>query len=420
MIVIHIRLATLSLFSIGSALLSAAVAALGLVLGLAHYDRPVQIPSCLTAAAAIVVAVVQLGGVPWSYRVPLLAVNAVLVLLLAGSGLYYLGERVTVHPPNYLGSLGAPYHRVELAFIVLWLVSLLAFTSITAYAVGAVSTEQAAGLTTEPESPELWQKPQPQPSYPDLGAPLDIPTVGTNMPHLSPRLSWPSTVGSAHGSLSFNSLGSALDVGAGAHDPVPGTNDVYESQSHPQEPPSPAKRLKMRLMRSSSTTDSAAPPKSPKKSPLKLNKSTFSLKREPSRRTQASPSSASFPIIPGSVPGIVPGSVPNMAPGVLTGSGSGSGVIPGLPGVGMHPRSGTLPHSFQSSLESPFPSKNYVIIPNENGTDSRSVSGSSQVTGTVFPAAEYNRKINAAGFQKDEPRPLRLDTPRAGHDLFRN
>lgn len=389
MIFIQVQLAYVAVASLLVAFLAAASAVVGLLLGVHHYSHreSLQISSCLTGAVGIIAAFCQLYAVAVPYTLKQVALNVSCVLLLTGSGLYYLCARLQVFSDLKNSSL-------EIAFVCLWLLLLVSLSLVTSFSLGAAWVANYGpeeGTVSEKSNSEanshipnsetmlrtfLFKKIHASNnSVHSFGAAVHIPTVpvSTSRPCLSPRLSCATSFASMRLSHSLDSLTSVLDTRVDTRIVTPPAQQLNSSHQLSQSQHS--------LVHSEAKSPSIKPPKSPVK--LHLSRSSFSLKRSSSRASHLKKQSHN------KHRSISHGPKQNPIDTVALGISHGIQVSPG-----------TETH------------KNWVIIPNENAAESRSVSGSSQLTGTIFPASEYNRRINAAGFQRDEPVPVQVHAVR--------
>lgn len=430
MIVIQVKLASVSLFSLAALLINVCPVVLGLILATHEFShvKSLQIPSALTAASSILCILTHVLGIIWTYKLLAIAASIISSTAMAGSGLYFIGQYIR-NAETITSAIRNRSAKLEMAFVFLWFISLLVNTAISFFSLGAVYLSMCGPENDIQgfESPQvtendyIFEKPG---NHHAMDTPVvDVPYTGQQAPELSPHLSWPSSIGSIHSFESFGLGGTnpqthTLNVGGFTdpqhsnplhHMPSQGTfphRGVNESQSHiitnlatpglegPVLGPSGNS-----YSSPDTPTDHHSPGSSPKapKSPLKihLSRSSFSLRRAGSKASVGAKKSASN-LRNNSTNVNTNNTTHHKSPGSLAHGtlASNSSMVLGDPLA-------------VSSADSNTP-RNWVIVPNENPAESRSVSGSSQLTGKIFPAAEYNRKLNSAGFERDEPVPVHV------------
>ena len=415
MIVIHLQLANISIGSLITGLLAIAPCCIGFILASGTYANilSLQIPAYFTAAASILVVFTQFAGIFWSYNIFQAALSIISALISMCAGMYYL--TVSVKEPSYISQDWG----LNSAFLITWLLSLLFTVIISSFSIGAMWCSTFGDLSKpfDANSEDFMkdynmEKPLPT-DFGSLGVnsfqgSQDIGTFGNennitalNIPFYTSDPPQTPDIGTQRlnspplsDMSSIISLGSDLDINA--HPDTNANTQTFEpnSQNNHENLNTNKPRTSIDLdMKSLVKRPSSLfkIPKSPKK--ITLSKSSFSLRRSPSKSEKLSTPQTSTSTLP--MPDAILATPPPKS-------------FPPL-----HSRS----FNNGASLATPF-GKTYnkwIMFPNGNAAESRSVSESSQVTGKIFPAAEYNRKINSAGFQKDEPIPVQLSP--SGHTV---
>lgn len=434
MIVIQVKLASVSLFSLVALLINVCPVVLGLLLATHDFDdiKSLQIPSALTAASSILCILTHVVGIIWTYKLLAIAACIISSTVMAGSGLYFIGQYI--HKVDVITSTinNRPY-KLEMAFVFLWLISLLINIAISFFSLGAVylsmcgpeNDVQGFGSPQVTENDYMFEKPEITDAVDTPAA--HMPYQLQQAPQLSPHLSWPSSIGSIHSFESFGLGGTNPNLhsmnGGGLTDRqqqdylhnMPSQASfsqraTIESQPHKMNNLAtpglggPVLSASDNQFTSPGTPhDNHSPGGSPKapKSPLKihLSRSSFSLRRTGSKASVGAKKSAT------NLRNNTSGANANMN------TNSSHYKSPGSMAYNTLHSDNTMALGDPlavSTADSNTP-RNWIIVPNENPAESRSVSGSSQLTGKIFPAAEYNRKLNSAGFERDEPVPVHVE-----------
>lgn len=353
MISIHIRISGASLLALFAALVACAPCVLAVILACGPYNsvRHLQIPTAMLGGfeglnflCFFLPVFITTMWQPWFPSI-LLTVSSGCV------GLWWLAERLQT------GSFHSNW-PLEVALLVLWLISFGTSLVVCACAL--------ARFTCEKE--ELLKSPSPS------GA------------------SWPETLVSDH-PISDALAGSPFLAPPSTPDrtvPAPAQRSMHGSPRSPRSQPQP---------RTVSPQKSYTPKRlSPGKNhtPLRAKESqtslgsVFSFKRSPSKlakKTQDAtiPSLAGLEALP---EGYHPQEPARLGPLAVN-----AAAAVGLDDV-----------EWDESLQAQDRMK--WIMMNAIGEQSRSASGSTDLSGSLFSAAEYNRQINDAGFVKDEPIPV--------------
>lgn len=401
MIVINVQLANISIVSLASGTLTIAPLCLSFILAAGCYGpvRSLQIPAYFVGASSILQVAAQYAGVFHPYNLLQLAFSTLTTVVLACAGIYFLV--MTFRATLEVGA----HWSLETALLVTWLMAVLMAFALNFFSLGALwaswhGSDSSSNAESDVEA--LFEKRPPQ-AFEALHSPqnsvepitdLGIPFTSSNIPFHSVNLNPPSP------QFSFTSSGislrSGFDLNAGAPGPaapnpdgavdMPVATNIHGNASRLSTVADDQNTETVTLARKASSLFKV--PKSPKK--VALSKSSFSLRRSPSkdRRKPASLQSSSTVDIIHS-PHQPAGSADWNSHTVPAGNGNLRAI------------------EIPDEIQGPGNSK-WIIIRDESISESRSVSGSSQVTGRIFPAAEYNRKINSAGFQRNEPIPVQV------------
>lgn len=400
MIVIKVQLACISLVSLAGGTLAIAPVCLGFILGARCYESTsLQAPVYFTAAASILQVATQYLGIVYPYNILQLGAEMLGASIQACAGIYFLVMKMRI-----VSNFGTHW-GIETAFIITWLLSLFVSIIVISYSLGALwlsifgpeddhfldfnnSFSKHNPVHNSANVSDL-EKPMPQFFSPvdhgtgtfDPVTDLGIPFGGPMAPS-SPHFSFASSSASMRSGLDLNAGPKPLNTKASFGPSFGSSGGNGESRKSGVTDDANVDRT---ITKKTSSIFRA--PKSPQK--IKLSKSSFSLRRSPSKSERRRNSSASVSTLP------LPETLHNTQPRTTDMS------------IGM-PAAIGLPETFFSNA----PHSKWVIVPNESVSESRSVSSSSQITGKIFPAAEYNRKINSAGFQREEPVPVQISVGR--------
>lgn len=350
MITIHVTIPGVSLVAFAAALFACAPCVLAIVLAcgtyssIHHLQIPVAMLGGLEGLNALFFLVPICITTTWLSWVPV----SMFTVASGGLGLWWLGERLQTVSLDL-------YRPLETALLVIWLLSLGTSLAVCVYALDRVALVSYDLPTSPNPSTNSWPE--------TLVTEKPFETNSMHAPYMARNITPESHVA-----------------------PLPEVLETHRVHQHRQSHTHTPEMTQSPVKRSPGKTNV---PLHTKGSQVSLG-SVFSFKRSPSKLVKPiheppMPSLAGLDALP---EGFHPQDPPQLGPFAVSAAAAASVDDP----------------HWDESLH--VQDRMKWIMMNSSDNQSRSVSGSTNLSGSLFGAAEYNRQINDAGFVKDEPSPF--------------